>query len=96
MIRNLRFSRELVLLGVLITITLVMAQLSPFFFTLGNLLDTSRYFVEIGLIALGMTLIIITAGIDLSVGAGLALVSVAVGFPSPRACPSRWRSSSAF
>jgi rhamnose transport system permease protein len=80
MIRNLRFSRELVLLGVLITITLVMAQLSPFFFTLGNLLDTSRYFVEIGLIALGMTLIIITAGIDLSVGAGLALVSVAVGF----------------
>lgn len=80
MIRNLRFSREVVLLGVLITITLVMAQLSPFFFTLGNLLDTSRYFVEIGLIALGMTLIIITAGIDLSVGAGLALVSVAVGF----------------
>ena len=80
MIRNLRFSREVVLLGVLITITLVMAQLSPFFFTLGNLLDTSRYFVEIGLIALGMTLIIITGGIDLSVGAGLALVSVAVGF----------------
>ncbi len=80
MIRYLRFSRELVLLGVLIAIMLVMAQLSPFFFTLGNLLDTSRYFVEIGLIALGMTLIIITAGIDLSVGAGLALVSVAVGF----------------
>jgi len=80
MIRNLRFSRELVLLGVLIAIMLVMAQLSPFFFTLGNLLDTSRYFVEIGLIALGMTLIIITAGIDLSVGAGLALVSVVVGF----------------
>jgi rhamnose transport system permease protein len=80
MIRNLRFSRELVLLGVLIALMLVMAQLSPFFLTLGNLLDTSRYFVEIGLIALGMTLIIITAGIDLSVGAGLALVSVAVGF----------------
>jgi rhamnose transport system permease protein len=80
MFRNLRFSRELVLLGVLIALMLVMAQLSPFFLTLGNLLDTSRYFVEIGLIALGMTLIIITAGIDLSVGAGLALVSVAVGF----------------
>ncbi|HVF03030.1 MAG TPA: ABC transporter permease [Rubrobacteraceae bacterium] len=80
MIRNLRFSRELVLLGVLIAIVLIMAQFSPFFFTLGNLLDTSRYFVEIGLIALGMTLIIITAGIDLSVGASLALVSVAVGF----------------
>jgi rhamnose transport system permease protein len=80
MIRNLRFSRELVLLAVLIALMLAMAQLSPFFLTLGNLLDTSRYFVEIGLIALGMTLIIITAGIDLSVGASLALVSVAVGF----------------
>jgi len=80
MIRDLRFSRELVLLAVLIALMLAMAQLSPFFLTLGNLLDTSRYFVEIGLIALGMTLIIITAGIDLSVGAGLALVSVAVGF----------------
>ena len=30
--------------------------------------------------ALGMTLIIITGGIDLSVGSNLALVSVAVGF----------------
>jgi len=36
--------------------------------------------VEVGLIALGMTLIIITGGIDLSVGALFALVSVSIGF----------------
>ncbi|MDP8949858.1 MAG: ABC transporter permease [Actinomycetota bacterium] len=78
--RRLRFSREVVLLGVLIVLMVVMSLLSPLFFTVGNLLNTSRFFVEVGLMALGMTLIIITGGIDLSVGSNLALVSVAVGF----------------
>lgn len=79
-VRRLKFSREMVLLVVLIVLMIVMSQLSPIFFTLGNLLNTSRFFVEVGLMALGMTLIIITGGIDLSVGSNLALVSVAVGF----------------
>lgn len=77
---NVKISRELVLFAVLIIVTAVMASLSPYFLTLTNLLNTSRFFAEVGLIALGMTLIIITAGIDLSVGSALALVSVAVGF----------------
>src|SRR5215213_6064936 len=79
-LRRFRFSREMVLLGVLIILMIVMSVLSPLFLTLGNLLNTSRFFVEVGLMALGMTLIIITGGIDLSVGSNLALVSVAVGF----------------
>ena len=79
-LRRFKFSREVVLLGVLIVLMIVMSLLSPLFFTVGNLLNTSRFFVEIGLMALGMTLIIITGGIDLSVGSNLALVSVAVGF----------------
>ncbi len=77
---NLKVSREIVLFAVLMAVVVVMSFLSPFFLTLSNLLNTSRLFTEIGLIALGMTLIIITAGIDLSVGSALALVSVAVGF----------------
>jgi rhamnose transport system permease protein len=79
-LRRLKFSREVVLLGVLIVLMVVMSLLSPLFLTVGNLLNTSRFFVEVGLMALGMTLIIITGGIDLSVGSNLALVSVAVGF----------------
>ena len=79
-LRRFRFSREAVLLGVLIALMVVMSLLSPLFLTVGNLLNTSRFFVEVGLMALGMTLIIITGGIDLSVGSNLALVSVAVGF----------------
>jgi rhamnose transport system permease protein len=79
-LRRLKFSREVVLLGVLIVLMIAMSLLSPLFLTVGNLLNTSRFFVEVGLMALGMTLIIITGGIDLSVGSNLALVSVAVGF----------------
>ncbi|QBI20203.1 ABC transporter permease [Egibacter rhizosphaerae] len=78
--RLLSPSRETVLVIVLIALVLVMSLLSEQFLTLGNLLRTTRFFTEIGLIALGMTLIIITGGIDLSVGSQLALVSVAVGF----------------
>lgn len=77
---NLKMSRELVLFAVLVAVVVVMSFLSPVFLTLSNMLNTSRFFTEIGLIALGMTLIIITAGIDLSVGSSLALVSVALGF----------------
>src|SRR3712207_6039409 len=79
-LQRFRFSREVVLLAVLIVLMVVMSVLSPLFLTVGNLLNTSRFFVEVGLMALGMTLIIITGGIDLSVGSNLALVSVAVGF----------------
>lgn len=79
-LRRIGFSRELVLLGVLILEVVVLSLFSDLFFTVGNLLNISRFFVEIGLVALGMTLIIITGGIDLSVGANLALSSIVVGF----------------
>lgn len=75
-----RASRELVLLGVLLGLIVVMTIASSLFLTTGNLLNTSRFYVEPGLIALGMTLVILTGGIDLSVGASLALVSVVLGF----------------
>jgi ribose/xylose/arabinose/galactoside ABC-type transport system permease subunit len=79
-LKRLRFSREVVLLGVLIALVIVMTLLDPLFLSPTTLLNTSRFFVEVGLMALGMTLIIITGGIDLSVGSNLGLVSVAVGF----------------
>jgi rhamnose transport system permease protein len=80
MIARLTESRETVLAGLLVALMVVMALMSDQFLTLGNLLRTTRFFTEIGLIALGMTLIIVTGGIDLSVGSALALVSVTVGF----------------
>ena len=49
------------------------------YFSLSGLLDATPTFVGTGLLALGMTLVIITGGIDLSVASLLALVSVVVG-----------------
>lgn len=80
-------TREKILLLVLMAELTIFGLLSPYFFTVSNLLDTSRYFSETGLIAIGMALIIITAGIDLSVGSLLALVSVAVGFSMEAGLP---------
>jgi ribose/xylose/arabinose/galactoside ABC-type transport system permease subunit len=87
MVRTQSLSRELVLLGVLVALIVVMTIASSLFLTTGNLLNTSRFYVEPGLIALGMTLVIVTGGIDLSVGASLALVSVVMGFAFSEGLP---------
>jgi rhamnose transport system permease protein len=61
--------------------------LKPAYLSLAGLLDASRAFVEAGLLTLGMTLVIITGGIDLSVASLLALVSVTIGFSSAAGLP---------
>ena len=60
--------REAALLVLLILVCLVMGRLSPVFLQVGSLLDMTRHMVEVGLVALPMTLVILTAGIDLSPG----------------------------
>lgn len=59
----------------------------PGWLTLDGLLDTSRVFIESGLLALGMTFVIITGGIDLSVASLMALVSVVIGFSHQAGLP---------
>ena len=46
--------------------------------TLANFFNTTRNFSSIGIMAMGMTAVILTGGIDLSVGSVMALVSTAV------------------
>jgi len=66
--------------AVLLVVTVAaMAALSPRFFRADNLLEMSRFFVETGLIVLSMTPIIITGGIDLSVGSLMGMCVVAMG-----------------
>lgn len=60
------------LLG-LIVIMAVFTYLSPYFFTVRNLRDIFSQTSEIGIMAVGSALVIITGGIDLSVGAVLAV-----------------------
>jgi rhamnose transport system permease protein len=55
------------------------APLGSNFLTLGNAFEISRLSAEIGLLALAMTLVIITGGIDLSVGSLMGLSAVLFG-----------------
>ncbi|TCP56116.1 monosaccharide ABC transporter membrane protein (CUT2 family) [Tamaricihabitans halophyticus] len=69
--------RLIILLGVLVGLCLVGHFTRPdAFFTEGNLSTVLRLAAAIGVVSIGMTFVIITAGIDLSVGSIVALSSV--------------------
>lgn len=70
---------EGMLLLALIALIVVMAQLSPAFLTTRNLFNITRFIAEIGLISLGMTMVILTGGIDLSVGSMLGMAGIVMG-----------------
>lgn len=68
------------ILAVLLALALVVLSLqSDRFFTVDNLLNQGRLMAEVGLIALAMTFVIVSAGIDLSVGSILGLVAILLG-----------------
>lgn len=74
----LRFQSYFGLIAILILSTLVspMRDGRNIFLDPNNLLNIVRFASENGIIAIGMTLVILTGGIDLSVGAVLALCAV--------------------
>lgn len=73
----------------LIFLVMVISIISPDFRTVNNFLSLLRQSAINGLIAFGMTCIILTGGIDLSVGSVLALTSIIcahiikIGMPAP-------------
>lgn len=74
-----RWWHELVLAALLVCLLVVTAQLMPSFVRLRSQLILSKHLWEIAILALPMTLIIITGGIDLSVGSTMGLCAVAFG-----------------
>jgi|SRR5690625_1117556 len=76
MIKNIR---ELGILIFLLLMIAVFSFLSPNFLTGHNLMSIASNNVVLGIMAIGMTLVIIIGGIDVSVGALLACVSFLVG-----------------
>ncbi|HZG60972.1 MAG TPA: ABC transporter permease [Anoxybacillus sp.] len=76
------------MLFILIALIILMSILSPTFFTTGNLLNIVRQMSVVGIVAIGVTIVIITTGIDLSSGSVIALVSVVVAsFAHPDTYP---------
>ncbi len=76
-----RLARHETLLAVILVVALIgLGFLNERFLTLDNLLNQGRLMTEIGLIAVPMTFVIITGGIDLSVGAIVGLCAVMLGY----------------
>lgn len=79
-IRDLLLSQEGVLFLIMIVSVIVLASQTDKFLTTDNLLNQGRQLTEVGLVALPMTFIIITGGIDLSVGSILGLCAIVLGY----------------
>ncbi|HBS83629.1 ABC transporter permease [Vreelandella alkaliphila] len=63
----------------LIAIIIVFSILSPVYFSTGNFLTMSSHVAVFGLLGIGMLFVILTGGIDLSVGSTMALCGVFAG-----------------
>lgn len=70
---------EWILLLVLFAEILVFTFLAESFLTLGNFFEVVRLSVELGLLSLALTPVIVTGGIDLSVGSMMGLAAVIFG-----------------
>jgi rhamnose transport system permease protein len=73
-------AHEAVLIAILIVALAVLAVSTDRFLTLDNLLNQGMLMAEIGLIAMPMTFVIITGGIDLSVGSALGMCAILLGY----------------
>ena len=70
------YARQLGTLSGLFVLCVVLWALTPHFLTVSNLLNVAEQAAIIAIVAVGMTFVIITGGIDLSVGSVLAFAGV--------------------
>ncbi len=78
-VRRMLLSHEGVLFLILVASLMFLATQTDRFLTTDNLLNQCRLMAEVGLVALPMTYVIITGGIDLSVGSILGLCAIVLG-----------------
>ena len=76
LLSRLARSIEIRMLGLALVLGLALALASPHFLKPNNLLNLLDQSVVIGVVAIGMTFVILTGGIDLSVGAVIAFGTV--------------------
>jgi rhamnose transport system permease protein len=74
-----RYGRELSLIAVILVLAGVLAIAAPGFFSAANERDLAMASMPVLIVALGMTLIILTGQIDISVGSQFAIASVLAG-----------------
>ncbi len=71
-----RWMDNVIPVTLLIALTIYLTAAIPNFVSFGNLSDISRQIGEFGLIVIGMTVVMLAGGIDLSVGSNFALANL--------------------
>ena len=71
--------QQVILLGLPLLEIVIFSSIGQNFLTWSNFFEVLRLSVELGLLALAMTLVIVTGGIDLSVGSLLGLSAILMG-----------------
>jgi ribose transport system permease protein len=77
--RGLRLTTGLSLLIIFIAMSVVFSLLSPYFLTVDNFVNIMKTLPVVGIVAIGETLVLISGGVDLSVGSVAALSGVVTG-----------------
>ncbi|MBP2651202.1 MAG: ABC-type transporter, integral rane subunit [Firmicutes bacterium] len=77
--RNWLKKREFVMLMMLVVISLGISLITPAFLTPSNLLSIVMNNIILAIMAMGMTLVVVTSGIDVSVGSQLGFAAIFVG-----------------
>lgn len=77
--KNIVLPRELYLILIFLVICIIMTAGNPKFMTVGNLKNIILSNFEIGLVCISMTCVILTAGMDMSVGSIAGLTNMLTG-----------------
>ncbi|MCA0453688.1 MAG: ABC transporter permease [Chloroflexi bacterium] len=84
---GLKVNPTLVLLGALIVMCLVIGSRAPTFLSMNNVVTIASTLAAVGISAIGMTIVLITGGVDLSVGSVAALTGVVASSLWPSTLP---------
>jgi len=85
--RRIIATREIPLLALIAVVVLVMSIASPYFFSASNFRAMAIGLVPTAIIAIGMTLLLVSGAFDLSVGSVLALTGTVVALLIVRGAP---------
>jgi ribose transport system permease protein len=78
-LKSLAGRLEVRMLGLALVIGFALSLLSPYFLKTANLLNLLDQSVVVGIVSIGMTFVILTGGIDLSVGSVVGLTGIILG-----------------
>src|SRR5436309_637489 len=80
-------TREIAVAGAIVILCAALAAIAPGYFSPRNLMDLFLANAPVLIVAMGMTVVILTGEIDISVGSAFAIASVTAGLAAKSGMP---------